>query len=156
MEIKPTEDGVTHINVYSRGRTELGRLLSNFAHTPFTHPKFGEFASVEGFWYWLSLGEQYNELRSLYGHKAKMVANDLKAKGAKVCKLRLFQKYVQEAITCKLEQNPHIYKMLKESSLPLLHYYVYGSDLTNPDKYKIIHLKEQLWITQHLEYLRKN
>jgi hypothetical protein len=54
MDIKPSEDGVTHINVYSRGNTELGRLLSNFAHTPFSHPEFGEFASVEGFWYWLS------------------------------------------------------------------------------------------------------
>jgi hypothetical protein len=47
MDIKPSEDGVTHINVYSRGNTELGRLLSNFAHTPFSHPEFGEFASVE-------------------------------------------------------------------------------------------------------------
>lgn len=28
----PEEDGITHINIYSKGSTELGRLLSNFAH----------------------------------------------------------------------------------------------------------------------------
>lgn len=32
--INPLEDGITHINVYSKGATELGRLLTNFAHTP--------------------------------------------------------------------------------------------------------------------------
>ena len=30
---KQTEDGYNHINVYSKGKTELGRWLSNFAHT---------------------------------------------------------------------------------------------------------------------------
>lgn len=29
--INPDEDGRTHINIYSKGGTELGRLLSNFA-----------------------------------------------------------------------------------------------------------------------------
>jgi hypothetical protein len=29
-------DGVDHINVYSKGKTELGRMLSNFYPSPFT------------------------------------------------------------------------------------------------------------------------
>lgn len=41
----PKTDGVDHINIYSRGRTPLGQALSNFAHTPFEHPKDGKFAS---------------------------------------------------------------------------------------------------------------
>lgn len=30
MTYHPDTDGITHINVYSKGRTELGRRLSNF------------------------------------------------------------------------------------------------------------------------------
>lgn len=29
-------DGIDHINIYSKGKTELGCLLSNFAFSPFT------------------------------------------------------------------------------------------------------------------------
>lgn len=38
----PDNDGITHINLYSKSRTVLGRQLSNFAHSPFKHPKYGE------------------------------------------------------------------------------------------------------------------
>jgi len=33
--INPEEDGITHINIYSKGKTDLGRMLSNFAKLPF-------------------------------------------------------------------------------------------------------------------------
>lgn len=42
-----TTDGIDHINIYSKGKTTLGRMLSNFACTPFTHPEDGKFASIE-------------------------------------------------------------------------------------------------------------
>jgi len=59
-------DGVTHINIYSKGKTKLGRLLTNFAHTPFTHAEYGQFASVEGFWYWIRDGkDSHNMSRTL-------------------------------------------------------------------------------------------
>lgn len=32
--INPEEDGITHINIYSKGKTDLGRMLSNFAKFP--------------------------------------------------------------------------------------------------------------------------
>ena len=44
----PKDDGVTHINIYSKGQTELGGLLSNFSRTPFVHPKYGELAPFFG------------------------------------------------------------------------------------------------------------
>jgi hypothetical protein len=34
----PTTDGIDHINIYSKGYTKLGRLLSNFTKSEFTHP----------------------------------------------------------------------------------------------------------------------
>ena len=42
-------DGVTHINVYSQGKTSIGRALSNFSPLGFNHPKHGHFESVEGY-----------------------------------------------------------------------------------------------------------
>ena len=71
MIINPDNDGIDHINTYSKGKTELGKLLTNFAHTPFVHPKYGEFQSVEGFWYfkktgyshsWRTCGRSVNDL----------------------------------------------------------------------------------------------
>ena len=50
-----TTDGIDHINIYSKGYTKLGRLLSNFTKSEFTHPIYGHFMSVEGFWYYIKL-----------------------------------------------------------------------------------------------------
>lgn len=76
----PAMDGVDHINVYSRGRTGLGRVLTNFAHTPFTVPEHGTFASVEGYWYWLQCpaGAARERLRPLHGHRAKQIGRELR------------------------------------------------------------------------------
>ena len=51
------DDGVTHINVYSKGTTALGRALSNFAHIPFMVVPNGRFESIEAYWYWLRVME---------------------------------------------------------------------------------------------------
>jgi hypothetical protein len=75
--IDPELDGVAYVNVYSKGRTELGRLLTNFAFAPFKHPRYGHFAGLEAFWYWLSTGRQHDKLRRLYGASAKMVGRTL-------------------------------------------------------------------------------
>ena len=73
----PNLDGVDHINVYSKGKTLLGQLLSNFAYSPFCHPEHGEFNSVEAFYYWLSTGKKYHRLCCLSGHAAKFHGSKL-------------------------------------------------------------------------------
>jgi predicted NAD-dependent protein-ADP-ribosyltransferase YbiA (DUF1768 family) len=63
------QDGVNCINVFSRGETELGRQLSNFAHFPFEFE--GEkFQSVEGWYYWFSRGQE-PIMKFLHGSEAK-------------------------------------------------------------------------------------
>lgn len=47
------KDGIDHINVYSKGKTALGRFLSNFAQVDL-ETKNGNFSSVEAYWYWLT------------------------------------------------------------------------------------------------------
>jgi hypothetical protein len=64
-KINPHKDGIDHINIYSRGKTEVGRQLSNFAHTPFTHKDYGYFNSVEGLWYYLITGCKHENLSKM-------------------------------------------------------------------------------------------
>src|SRR6267142_491835 len=120
MECLIENDGIDHINVYSKGRTRLGRLLSNFAWTPFDHPEYGYFKTVEGFWYWIITGK--DEFRYLPGYKCK-------EKGKKEINIREYpnKEELKIAYKYKLQFNPEIYDLLKENKLPFEHYYVYGN-----------------------------
>lgn len=115
----PEKDGVNHVNVYSKGKTELGQLLTNFADTPFKHPVYGWFRTVEGFWYWLKTGQQYEELRNLLGWEAKMMGRKWPS-----VEVEHFDTKMKTAIRAKLIQHPHILRMLIDNDLPLTHYYV--------------------------------
>lgn len=145
------EDGFTHINIYSRGNTRLGRLLSNFSFSEFTHPKYGKFNSVEGFWYYIKLLENNDvrkeALRTLYGFSAKQLGrqleNDLSPK-----RNPEFITLVKEAITLKIEQSEEIQNLLIESHLPFTHYYVTISKLITPNNVE--------WVIKHIEEIRFN
>lgn len=125
VEYLPHNDGKDHINVYSRGQTDIGRLLSNFARTPF-NCEDGRFESVEGYWYWLSVVDKQDRevLRTLHGAEAKKIGKSLLTDtfGRDVSTFKL---KICKAIRAKLEVNG-IDKMLAATDLPLVHYYVYG------------------------------
>jgi hypothetical protein len=135
-------DGTTHINIYSKGQTELGRLLTNFALSPF-ECQHGRFASVEGYWYWLTTRDE--SLRGLYGFMAKdkgkkaFVTYDIEPE--------LFRKLIRIALWCKAMQTPGLIEKLISTQLPFQHYYVYG------DK-KVAAGYE--WITQTWEDIRRS
>ena len=160
MEINPLEDGVTHINVYSRGRTEIGQLCSNFAHTPFVHPEYGHFDTIEGFWYWLSLGKKFDEFRTLPGLQCKKlgksIRKDLKLMHMERPNIENFNDQIKQAITLKVNQNPKLVSLLKDIDLPLVHYYTYGNVLEGPSKYKVVYPSQFNWIIEHLESIRDN
>lgn len=139
---KVGDDGKLHINVYSKGKTELGRLLSNFTKSPFNHPEDGNFNSVEGYWYWLSCKKE--ELRKLYGYQAKKFGRD--NGGCDWVETEEFKRKIKLAIKSKIEQNQKIYKLLTEYSLPFKHYYVFNEHVVEPSNTK--------WIIEYLEELR--
>lgn len=142
------EDGVTHINVYSKGKTELGRLLSNFANTPFTYGDYGKFASVEAFWYYYLTGCKHEYLKSLHGYKAKQEGRKYAQHRVDKCGLTEEHKEViKEAIRCKLRQNRWIVQMMKESALPFTHYYEYGGKRVYPTEYN--------WVIDEISRLRQ-
>lgn len=136
----PTLDGVTHINVYSKGKTKLGKFLSNFTHTPI-ETEDGHFESVEGYWHWLGLRD--DKLRTLYGWEAKKYASN----SVKTFKLteEEFKNKIRKAITIKLETNPDKLSELRNTVLPLAHYYVFNG-FAKDAGYK--------WILEHINSFR--
>lgn len=144
---RPSDDGVTHINVYSKGRTELGRELSNFSRNPFHLEDHGHFTSVEAYWYWLKTGKQHDNLRRLYGQSAKLA-------GKKLLEVEWdeteFQDCIRRAIKQKILDNPRLQKNFVESELPFAHYYVYGSGHD-----VIRRVPDQDWQVEYLTELRK-
>lgn len=148
IDYRPEDDGLTHINIYSKGKTELGRIASNFAQTPFKHPEYGYFASIEAFWYWLSSGKCHDILRNLSGFQAKKMGLRYVAEGR--TNVENFQREIKRALFLKMEQNPRFLELLKDSNLPLTHYYLWGE----PGNYRVTKPENQQWQVNYLSDLR--
>lgn len=138
------KDGVDHINIYSKGETELGRLLSNFTKSTIITTD-GEFASIEAYWYWLnSTSPDKEKLRFTYGFEAKKIGRELRS--ADWNNEDTFKLKIANAMISKLILNPLILDKLKESYLPFKHYYVYNDKTIEPAEGK--------WILETWEFLR--
>lgn len=143
----PNEDGLNHINCYSRGKTQLGRELSNFSHVPFKHPDFGFFASLEAYWYWIKTGCKHDKLRRLYGSTAKSA-------GIRLLPVMIddavFKSMVCDGIKLKIMQNSKLRDAVRKSVLPFRHYYVAnagGKIVNEPPKHR--------WQMECLEEIRE-
>ena len=122
-------DGIDHINVYSQGKTELGRKLSNFAWTPFEIPGLGRFESVESYWYATITG--VDALRSLVGYQAKKFGIRYP-----VIRSHPTKEELKIAYLAKLDAHPMIKEMLIQNNLPLKHYYIYGGKAMEPKQWQ--------------------
>lgn len=145
--IDPNEDGVSHINVYSKAKTQLGRQLSNFAHLPIVLEDDGEFASIEAYWYWLGTNHlDRDKLRPLYGFQAKALGREFNAQDWHEDDPQFIDK-IKIALTVKLQTYPVLLEVLRAlKDLPLKHYYVYGDKAVEP--------KDGRWIMEHMNSLR--
>lgn len=138
-----SNDGVDHINIYSNGKTELGRLLTHFAHKPFVHPYFGPFASMEGLWYFIRNGGVDENLRYLSGIKAKKLGKLSKAKW-----YADFRSDILAANYQKIIQNEDIRSAMIASELPFDHYYLFG-----PNKV-LVTPRDSQWLIDGFEEIR--
>jgi len=144
-KLNPEEDGLNHINIYSQGKTDLGKLLSNFYRCEIKTTD-GIFNSVEGYWYWLGLLSDNNEkdhLRKLSGYDAKKFGEQIKTKEKRFDPN--FEKKILQAIFQKIFINKNIVIANRnKQGLSLEHYYVYGN--------KIIDVKNKyLWMIDGIE-----
>lgn len=127
--LDPNMDGITHINVYSGSKTELGKMMSNFYREKII-TKDGEFMSVEAYWFWLGVSPDCgmrDELRELSGYDAKKCGTQLRAYyPGELLDFEDFQDRIIRAIWYKVKN--HLDLFLPEyKDLPFKHYYVYGS-----------------------------
>lgn len=117
--INPENDGIDHINIYSRGATELGRILSNWHESRIT-TSLGYFSTIEGLIFYLSSFD--NSLRNVIGFLAKTKGPALD-RGIRLPE-DIFKRLIIEAMEIKASQ-PKIRDLLIKSELPFKHYYTY-------------------------------
>ena len=156
IDTNPENDGVTHINIDYNGKTELGVLLSHFAKTPFEHPYFGTFNSMEGFWHFLKSTERSDKMRKYWGNDAKVFGKQFTWHN-----VNKFYEVIMAANFYKIEQTPNLKEMFNNSELPFANYYVrksegdaagQGSIVIKPTNYvKIIKMFEDLRIMMHYD-----
>ena len=135
----PKNDGVDHINVYSKSNTELGRFLSNFHHSP-VNTGDGEFQSLEGYWYWLKTYD--DNLKSMVGFEAKQYGRE-----QPIVNYTIDKNKFKKALNIKIKNN---LEWLRKNSLwndltiPLVHYYVYDGKVKDAGSIWVIELLEQI------------
>jgi len=115
------DDGKTHINIWINSKTPLGVMLAHFYESPFVHPFFGPFASMEGFWHYVQNEEQDDSLRSLSGMSAKKRGKRLTWRH-----VENFHEIITAANFYKIEQNAELKKLFLESTLPFDYYYIFA------------------------------
>jgi len=138
----PRQDGISHINVYSQGKTELGRWLTNFAHVHVITAD-GPFESIEGYWYWLSCKD--DNLRALYGFAAKEYGRKIGARDW--METSDFQTKIKDAIRVKIWSNAKMMAELQKLKLPLVHYYVFSGVVRTAPKAQ--------WVIDYLSTFKK-
>lgn len=145
--LKLENDGIDHINIYSRGTTELGRMLSNFYKFQIK-TKDGIFESVESYWYWMSIAdcEEKELLRTMFGFQAKKFGKQLVEKYGRRHDDN-FESNISNAIWYKFKRNSNLI-LPRYKSLPFEHYYVFSGKVTDvKSKYT--------WMIDNIEQMRK-
>lgn len=140
MRIDPKEEGLTHINIYSKAQSPLGRILSNFDRRSLT-TSIGHFQSVEGLIFYL--GSFDNQLRHASGYTAKSLGEELD-RGIRLPE-DVFRRLVVEAMESKALKK-EVKPLLRDSTLPFTHYYHYGT--------KIVHIPKWEWQVAEWENIR--
>lgn len=153
----PVGDGVDHINVYSKGRTELGRSLSHMSSYGFVHEQHGEFKCLEGYYYYLAYmldgsNVPFLSLANMDGFTAKKVGKAWLSKlnSEDVFGTSEFRELFLYGHKLRLEQNGPLRERFMESDKPLAHYYYYGN-IENP---KVIDAGGVYYL-KYLEQLKK-
>jgi predicted NAD-dependent protein-ADP-ribosyltransferase YbiA (DUF1768 family) len=150
-DLDPDSDGKTHINVFSGGRTWLGRQLTNFARTPFVVDG-EEWASMEAFWFGsrMPAGPYRDAIRGLHGHEARSAGQEYERTVGRLSPKDdspEFQASYEKAFRIKLDTHPSLALALAQSDLPLRHYYSFKDGTVKDAGYK--------WMTAFMEHVRE-
>lgn len=139
-------DGVGHINMWYKGKTDLGKALSLDIDLPFTHPVFGRFTCLKGFWHYVVSKSHDDAYRDLTGGDLRKYANKDESR-----KVLNFRAAILQACWIRIKSYSVIADSLKASTLPLDSYYRFnGVDSGVP-----IRDKTTEWFVEGMELIRK-
>ena len=155
-----TQDGIDHINCYSKGKTWLGQQLSNLSNTPFIHfckttnIEF-ELRCVEQYWYYRKLIPYFPKstlepLLNMNGFQAKKFGMELQKTIELTDNQEIINDFKVDIIDClrsKLVCCKDIRNALEESTLPLRHYYVFND-------VKVTDLPQYYWMLDYFDEVR--
>lgn len=147
--LHPELDGKEFINIYTRGKTRLGRLLSNLADVPVYHDIYGTFRTAEGLWYYLKTGRVHESLRALDGFEAKRIGRTYP-----VVWFDDFQSVFKVALRNKIDRHRELRELFVTSTLPFEHFYLYESKRSGVEP-KVIVPKDVQWLTDYFMELRE-
>lgn len=139
-------DGVKYINVYSKGITQLGRYLSNLSDLALRHPTLGEFASMEGYWYYIKTGKQFEELKPMSGYMAKTYGKKLP-----YVENPNFKQELYEGLYFKVTQNNYLLELIMKNDLPYVHYYIYYG----LQSYKVVVPSDKMYMETLVEVINE-
>lgn len=148
-------DGFDHINIYSRGKSVLGRRLSHFTRRPFIY-KGTYFASLEAYWHWRKVNgdsvrvDNY-ELRHMHGVAALETGREFRVSHCEVNEpAHRFYEDLMGAIRNSLLSAPVTLSELTNlpSDTPLEHYHVGsgGKIVRHPEWERVLEIYEMLRI----------
>ncbi len=140
---KWVKDGIDHINIWERGNTELGKVLSPSVTIPFNHSLFGHFETMEGFWHYIHSAERDDRIRNMSGTSLKNFARKLSP-----TRVKHFKALIVDANYQKIKKYKQIVESLKDSTLPFDAYY------TNTVGLRIRH-NYSVWLCAGFEEIRK-
>lgn len=147
QHISPKTDGIDHINIYSRGKTKLGKYLSNFYEDNFVCDD-GKFKTIEGYWFWLQCDNKnlVETLRTTSGFTSKILGTKYRTRHWS--EISDFKSKIILAMENKVAQNIYIANEMIKSTLPFTHYYYITDD-------EMLYLGETYdWIIQEWERIR--
>ena len=139
------EDGVDHINIWEHAATEFGIVLDKYQDTPFIHPLYKNFRSIEGFWHYLRSTTRDDRHRTTYGPRAKQTG--FKQRSERVPHFRYI---IMDATWHKVIQFPAIVEEMKVNDLPFDMYH-----LNNGDARMRIRDMSAFWMVKGFEEIRK-
>jgi len=123
VEPRYKQEGVDHINISLASNHKLGRFLSTRFKTPFVHPEFGSFNSVEGLWQFLTrhIDDEETEtfVRTFFGSRNTRHLTKLEKKN-----VANFKEIIFEVMANKLNFSDEYSKILVKNKLPLQMYYL--------------------------------
>lgn len=149
--LNPHNDGVKFINIYSKGKTSLGRKLTNMQMHEFMFDNI-KFNSVEQAWHFYKfagqpeLAKQILAIPNSFDCLKFARANRTEDTTAKALSFG-FKLLMEDVIRTRIETDEDLTNMLRNSWLPFEHYYAYSGTVHDQrDKYE--------WLLQIFEKIR--